>query len=127
MQDNYEKTKPPSVLKAGATKALLKEYSQCEQVDGKAPVLLNTLIVQLLQKVAVAAGIEAKKKGLTRLMSDNVATGFAKSMGKTGVAPDPEKFLQALHKMELKELGELLRLITEWTNDDSADVGDLRR
>ena len=114
------------VLKDGAVKKLLLESSECEQISGTAREVLDSLIVAFITKVGQAAGIEARKSGFIRLMPENVELGFSSTVGQSGVASDPKEFMKALHSMELEELGELLRLIAEWTSDDKADVGSLQ-
>lgn len=105
------------ILKDGKLKKLLKEHSGRDQSSEAARERIDELVTELLVKIAEAAGQSAKSEDLTRIMPQNVDAAFAEIMGQADVAPEPSRFLDALHKMDVKEVGLILRLIAEWTRD----------
>lgn len=105
------------ILKDSKLKKLLRDHSGRDQSSEAARERIDELVSELLVKVAVAAGKSAENEDLTRIMPENVDAAFAEIMGQADVAPEPSRFLEALHKMDVKEVGTILRLIAEWTND----------
>lgn len=105
------------ILKDGKLKKLLKEHSGRDQSSEAARERVDALVTELLVKVAKAAGQSAETENLTRIMPQNIDAAFAEIMGQADVAPEPSRFLEALHKMDVKEVGTILRLIAEWTRD----------
>lgn len=105
------------MLKDNKLKAFLETNSGCEQVSKEARERVGELFEEMLLKVAEAAGKSATAQGLTRLMGPNIDDGFNAVLGQSKVAPDPPRFLEAMHKMSISQLGEVLRLIAEWTHN----------
>lgn len=103
------------LLKDSKLKRLLKENSGKDQSSESARERIDELVTELLIKVAQAAGKSAEAEDLTRIMPANVDAAFSEIMGQADVAPEPSRFLEALHKMDVKEVGTILRLIAEWT------------
>ena len=105
------------ILKDGKLKKLLKAHSGKEQSSEAARERIDQLVTELLIQVAQLAGKSAESEKLTRIMPSNVDAAFAEIMSQADVAPEPSRFLEALHKMEVKEIGTILRLIGDWTRD----------
>lgn len=106
------------ILKDGKLKKLLKKHSGRDQSAEEARERIDELVVEFLVKIAKAAGKSAESQDLTRIMPENVDEAFGEVLGESNVAPDPSKFLGALHKMEIKKLGDILRHITDWNHED---------
>lgn len=105
------------ILKDGKLKKLLKEHSGRDQSSEAARERIDALVTEMLIKVAQAAGKSAESENLTRIMPQNIDIAFSEIMGQADVAPEPSRFLESLHKMDVKEVGTTLRLIAEWIRD----------
>jgi len=108
------------LLKDSKLKQLLEEHSGKEQSAREARERLDEMITDLLVKIAKAAGESADNADLTRLMPENIEEGFNKVLNQSNVAPDPKMFLSALHSMDVKQLGEVLRYIADWTHESTS-------
>ncbi len=108
------------ILKDGTLKKLFKKHSGRDQISESARERVDELVIELLEKVAKAAGDSAQKDDLTRIMPANIDAAFGEILSRSDVAPEPGRFLDALNKMDIRQLGEVLRLITDWTHQDDA-------
>ena len=108
------------ILKDSKLKQLLEEHSGKEQSAQEARDRLDQMVLELLVKIAKAAGESADKANLTRLMPENIEDGFNKVLNQSNVAPDPKMFLNALNAMDVKQLGEVLRYIADWTHESTS-------
>lgn len=106
------------ILKEGNLKRLLKDHSGREQSAAEARDQVDQLITEFLIKIAQAAGKSAEENDLVRIMPENIDAAFNKVLGQAIVAPEPSQFVAALHKMEIGDLGLVLRHIADWTAED---------
>ena len=106
------------ILKDSKLKKLLGEHSGRQQSAKEARERLDELMEAFLIKIAKAAGKSAEEDNLTRIMPANVEAAFNEVLGQSNVAPDPTLFLSALNKMDIGDLGNVLRHIADWTHDD---------
>lgn len=106
------------ILKDAKLKQLLKDHSGRDQSAEEARDRVDQLITEFLIKIAQAAGKAAEAQRLTRIMPANIEDAFNEVLGQSEVAPDPARFLAALHKMDIADLGLVLRHIADWTIQD---------
>ena len=105
------------ILKDSKLKAVLSQHSGRQQSAKEARERLDALVTELLVKIAKAAGKSAEEQNLTRIMPANVEAGFNSVLNQSNLAPNPSQFLQALHDMDIEDVGEVLRLISDWTHE----------
>lgn len=99
-------------------KDVLKEYSGGTQVGGDALERVNELFKEFLVKVAKASKDSLEQDDRSKVSAEDVDFGFNAIVSQSDVVAEPVRFLEALHKMELSQLGEVLRLIVEWNSQD---------
>lgn len=106
------------LIKNTYVKDLLRQHSGASQVGEDALDRLDQLFGELLVKIATAAAASLNNDNRSKVAAQDVDFGFDSILGQSGVAPDPVRFLEALHKMGIPQLGEILRLIVDWNNTD---------
>ena len=107
-------------LKEGNLKKLLQKHSGCEQSSSEARERVDELVTEFLVKIAEAAGKSAEANGLVRLMPENIDDAFNEVLSRSDVSAEPSQFVGALHKMDIADLGYVLREIADWTTEDVA-------
>ena len=100
-------------------KEILKDHAGGTQVGEDALEKVDQLFKEFLLKVAQASKQSLEQDKRSKVSAVDIEFGYNSILGQSDVAPDPARFLEALHKMDLVGLGEVLRLIVEWNS--SAD------
>lgn len=99
-------------------KEVLREHAGGTQVGDDALERVDQLFKELLVKVAQASKQSLQDARRSKVSAADVEFGFNKILGQSNVPAEPARFLEALHKLDLSQLGEVLRLIVEWNSDD---------
>ena len=99
-------------------KDVLREHAGGTQVGDDALERVDQLFKEFLVKVAQASKQSLQKNQRSKVNATDVEFGFTSILGQSTVAPEPARFLEALHKLDLTQLGEVLRLIVEWNSND---------
>lgn len=111
------------LIKNSYAKQILKDCSGASQVGEDALDRLDELLLELLTKLATAAASSLKKDDRSKVASQDVDFGFQDIIGQSNVPPEPVRFMEALHKMDIPQLGEVIRLVVEWNNNDKRTLG----
>ena len=53
-------------------------------------------------------------------MPENIDDAFNEVLSRSDVSAEPSQFVGALHKMDIADLGHVLREIADWTTEDVA-------
>lgn len=106
------------LIKNTYVKDILRQHSGASQVGEDALERVDQLFQEFLIKMSTAAADSLQKDDRSKVAAEDVDFGFNSIMGQSGVAPEPVRFMEALHKMEIPQLGEILRLIVDWNNTD---------
>lgn len=106
------------LIKNTYVKDILRQHSGASQVGEDALERVDQLFQEFFVKMSTAASDSLKKDDRSKIAAEDVDFGFNSIMGQSGVAPEPARFMEALHKMEIPQLGEILRLIVDWNNTD---------
>ena len=101
-------------------KEILKDHAGGTQVGEDALEKVDQLFKEFLLKVAQASKKSLQQAKRSKVSAVDIEFGYNSILGQSDVAPEPARFLEALHKMDLVQLGEVLRLIVEW-NSSSKD------
>ena len=117
------KTMATKLIKNSFVKDVLKEYSGANQVGSDALERVDQLFQEFLVKVATAAAESLKTDDRSKVASEDVDFGYHQVIGQSDVVPDPVRFVEALKDIPFEELGEVIRLIIEWNNDEEKKLG----
>ena len=99
-------------------KGVLKEHAGGTQVGEDALEKVDFLFKEFLVRVAQASKQSLEQAKRSKVSAVDIEFGYNSILGQSDVAPEPARFLEALHKMDLTQLGEVLRLIVEWNSSD---------
>ncbi len=99
-------------------KEVLREHAGGTQVGEDALDRVDELFKEFLLRVAQASKPSLEKAGRSKVSATDIDFGYNSILGQSDVAPEPTRFLEALHKLDLSQLGEVLRLIVEWNSID---------
>ncbi len=106
------------LIKNTYAKKALKEHSGASQVGEDALERLDELFAEFLTKVATAASKSLEKDERSKVAAEDVDFGYQEILGESNVPPEPARFIESLHKMDLLQLGEVLRLIVDWNETE---------
>ncbi len=99
-------------------KDVLREHAGGTQVGNDALDRVDQLFKEFLVKVAQASKQSLQDARRSKVNAVDIEFGFNTVLGQSNVPPEPARFLEALHKLDLAQLGEVLRLIVEWNSND---------
>ena len=99
-------------------KDILREHAGGTQVGDDALERVDSLFKEFLLKVAQASRESLEKAQRSKVSAADIDFGYNSVLGQANVPPEPARFLEALHKLDLIQLGEVLRLIVEWNNNE---------
>lgn len=99
-------------------KEVLRQNAGGTQVGEDALERVDQLFKEFLLRVATASKQSLERDGRSKVSSVDIDFGYNSILGQADVAPEPARFLEALHKLDLAQLGEVLRMIVEWNNKD---------
>lgn len=105
------------LIKNTYVKNVLKKNSGASQVGQDALDRVDELFQEFLARIATAAADSLKNDDRSKVAAEDVDFGYNEILGQSNVPPDPVRFMEALHAMEIPQLGEVLSLIVEWNSN----------
>lgn len=111
------------LVKNSFVKDVLKKHSGANQVGGDALDRVDELLQEFLVKVAVAAADSLKNDDRSKVAAEDIDFGYHQVIGQSDVVPEPARFVEALKAIPFEELGEVIRLVVEWNNQEDARLG----
>lgn len=99
-------------------KEVLREHAGGTQVGDDALERVDQLFKEFLVKVAQASKQSLQEARRSKVSAADIEFGYNQILSQPNVPPEPTRFLEALHKLDLSQLGEVLRLIVEWNNNE---------
>lgn len=106
------------LIKNTYVKKALKKHSGASQIGEDALERIDELFQEFLTKLATAAADSLKDDKRSKIAAEDVDFGYQAILGESNVPPEPSRFLESLHKMDLMQLGEVLRLIVDWNETE---------
>jgi len=115
------------LVKNSYVKDVLQKHSGASQVGGDALDRIDELFQEFLVKVASAAAESLKSDERTKVAAEDVEFGYHQVLGQSEIPPEPTRFIEALQDIPFEQLGEVLRLLVEWNNDEDAKWSGVKK